>query len=318
MAKWLTENLDRMPFYYNKEVLNPILKDLDDKKAEIVSYSTSHPEFYNQHILNNKKRQLESALSFLGFEDHAVIDAVPTTQKTPIEKEIEEDNIKKVEAYSKASEYIHRCALNTEVGMENCGLEAEMLIKSHSILCSYSTDAARLKSRPRFRNENDGLIIVGGGVFNPVEGDLVKDRMERLFTLYNIDWYNDPALIKGTKFLIEYIRIQQHLDGNKRVALMALNFVLERNGYPCIYLHNQQYDKFIQELHNSILQRDITPLCLLFTQNIQSRQNAIIHNIVLYRTQKKLEKLEEENSKNNTTIINKQVDTQDFLNELEF
>ena len=34
--------------------------------------------------------------------------------------------------------------------------------------------------------------------------------------------------------------------------------------------------------------------------------------------EKKLEKLEEENSKNNTTIINKQVDTQDFLNELEF
>lgn len=293
MAQWLTENLDRTPFSYNLEKLTDNLSAIDSKRNELNEYWKTHPELHKSFIVDNDRRHLQCALSFLGLEDNEQMDIIPTSSKNEYEQMIEDEKLRKAHAYREACEYVHRCALNIEPGMENCGLEADMLIKSHSMLCSYDSDNYRQKARMRFRNEDDGLIIVGRGVFNPVEGDLVDIRMQRLFELYNCEWYNEHPIVKGTKFLLEYIRIQPHLDGNKRVALMALNFILERDGYPSIYLDSNQYDTFIKIHQDALLSRDITQLCKMLTLNIFKAQRSLQNKIILHRTERKLERMEQ-------------------------
>ncbi len=293
MAKlWLTEQLDRQPFSYQQDKVQSIFSTIDKDKAKLQSYWASHPDAYQSMVVHNDRRHLQCALSFLALEDRTTMDMIPTAQKNEIDKLIEEEKIKKARAYQEACEYVHRCALGIEKDMKNCGLEANLLIKAHSILCSYDAENYRSKARPRFRNADDGLIIIGRGTFNPVDGDLVDLRMERLFSLYNIEWYHEPALIKGVKFLVEYIRIQPHLDGNKRVALMALNFVLEKEGYPSIYLDGSQYEEFVQLVDQCLLSRDITPLVLMLASIVERVQQSLQSKIILYRTTRKIERLE--------------------------
>lgn len=307
MAKrWLTEALDRTDF--NTEGIEQIssnLKKIEFQRKQLNGYFSTHPQAYQKIVVNDNERFLRCAISFLGLEDHNdVIGITPVSQQNENQKEEEAENIRKIRAYSDACTYIHRCALNLEKGMENCGIEANMLIKAHSILCSYDGESYRKNARSRFRNEDDGLIIIGRGIFNPVPGDLVQPRIDRLFLMYNNDWYNENTLVKGVKFMLEYIRIQPHLDGNKRVGLMALNFILEKDGFPAIYLSNKEYDEFVSLVEDCIVSRNITPLVGLVSKYVTKAQNSYYDEILLYRINKKINRLEGKNEPFEDTSLN--------------
>ena len=235
MAKeWLDFKTDQKPYFYQHEVLENVLNEIEAKKNSIEKYFEVHPKSRDLICTKEKrmKRCLESANSYLNLEDDLHIDIVPSIDKSEIEKEIELENMKRIAAYQRACEDMHQIAMSKD-GF----LYPDLLIKQHIQMCMGDSEKRGI-IRHRFRNETDPEIMIGQGYFAPVDGYLVTPRVNHLFSMLNNDWYEDHPMVKGAKFVTEYVRIQPHLDGNKRIALMGLNFILEKEGYVCIFQSN--------------------------------------------------------------------------------
>lgn len=279
MSEWLTENLDMIDYRFNEEKLAPAISEIEEIKGAVNEYFKEHPNAMKVLLSEEKrkKRFLDNALSYLTLEGGKGIDIKPSRQKTVFEKQIEEQEMANVLSYYEACEFVHTAAND-----ESRYLDQDLLIKAHTKLYLKNPDA-KLFTRPRFRNETDNEIIVGQGYFNPVPGELVDLRVAYLFMNYNNAWYKDHPIVKGAKFVAEYFRIQPHLDGNKRTALMALNFILEKNDYPNIYFDNKQAPALYQALKTALLKRDVTDLSLLISENVMTRYKNKSAEIVEYR-----------------------------------
>ena len=279
MKRWLTEELDRKPYKCDLDKLKKIFDEIADAKTKVERYFEVHPKAKKAIVTDEKrkKRFRDSALSYLALESGDEIDIVPSKDKTEFEIEEESKEMAKVLSYGEACEMIHNAAMDKDGWLDD-----NLLIKAHTKL--FEKDPERLNFvRYRFRNEKDPVLLVGQGYFNPVEGDLVAPRMNMLFMDYNNAWYEDHPIVKGAKFVTEYVRIQPHLDANKRTALMALNFILEKNGLPDVYINQSQAERFFEALKTGMLDRDVTDLANLIAENVQLRFNTRIKEIREYR-----------------------------------
>ena len=279
MKRWLTEELDRKPYKCDLDKLKKIFDEIADAKTKVERYFEVHPKAKKAIVTDEKrkKRFRDSALSYLALENGDEIDIVPSRDKTEFEIEEESKEMAKVLSYGEACEMIHNAAMDKDGWLDD-----NLLIKAHTKL--FEKDPERLNFvRYRFRNEKDPALLVGQGYFNPVEGDLVAPRMNMLFMDYNNAWYEDHPIVKGAKFVTEYVRIQPHLDANKRTALMALNFILEKNGLPDVYINQSQAERFFEALKTGMLDRDVTDLANLIAENVQLRFNTRIKEIREYR-----------------------------------
>lgn len=279
MKRWLTEDLDRKPYNCNLKKLEKIFGEIADAKTKVERYFEVHPKAKKSIVTaeKRKKRFRDCALSYLALESGDEIDIVPSKDKTEFEIEEESKEMAKVLSYGEACEMVHNAAMD-----KNGWLDDNLLIKAHTKL--FEKDPERLNFvRYRFRNEKDPVLLVGQGYFNPVEGELVAPRMNMLFMDYNNAWFKDHPIVKGAKFVTEYVRIQPHLDANKRTALMALNFILEKNGLPDIYINQSQAERFFEALKTGMLDRDVTDLANLIAENVQLRFNTRIKEIREYR-----------------------------------
>jgi len=279
MKRWLTEELDRKPYKCDLDKLKKIFDEIADAKTKVERYFEVHPKAKKAIVTDEKrkKRFRDSALSYLALESGDEIDIVPSKDKTEFEIEEESKEMAKVLSYGEACEMIHNAAMDKDGWLDD-----NLLIKAHTKL--FEKDPERLNFvRYRFRNEKDPALLVGQGYFNPVEGDLVAPRMNMLFMDYNNAWYEDHPIVKGAKFVTEYVRIQPHLDANKRTALMALNFILEKNGLPDVYINQSQAERFFEALKTGMLDRDVTDLANLIAENVQLRFNTRIKEIREYR-----------------------------------
>ncbi len=279
MGRWLTDELDMVPFSYDKVQLDEVIKKIEDKKVKIDRYLEVHPKAkaYVFTDENRNKRFIDNALSYFALEQGDAIDIIPSVDKSHGENTKEFSDMKKVVAYKNACEMMHNSALDP-----NCYLDDQLLIRAHSLL--YEGDPeSRNFVRYRFRNQTDPTILMGQGYFNPLQGEWVAMRVGAL--LYNLSdtWSDEHPIIKGAKFVAEYFRIQPHLDGNKRTALMALNFILEKAGYPDIYIREDQSKELFKTLETAILDRDVTPLALLLAENVNIRYDRITDEIRDYR-----------------------------------
>ena len=279
MKRWLTEELDRKPYKCDLDKLKKIFDEIAEAKTKVERYFEVHPKAKKAIVTDEKrkKRFRDSALSYLALENGDEIDIVPSRDKTEFEIEEESKEMSKVLSYGEACEMVHNAAMDKDGWLDN-----NLLIKAHTKL--FEKDPERLNFvRYRFRNETDPVLLVGQGYFNPVEGDLVAPRMNMLFMDYNNAWYEDHPIVKGAKFVTEYVRIQPHLDANKRTALMALNFILEKNGLPDVYINQAQAERFFEALKTGMLDRDVTDLANLIAENVQLRFNTRIKEIREYR-----------------------------------
>lgn len=279
MKRWLTEELDRKPYKCDLAKLEKIFGEIADSKTKVERYFEVHPKAKKAIVTDEKrkKRFRDSALSYLALESGDEIDIVPSKDKTEFEIEEESKEMEKVLSYGEACEMVHNAAMD-----KDCWLDDNLLIKAHTKL--FEKDPERLNYvRYRFRNEKDPVLLVGQGYFNPVEGELVAPRMNMLFIDYNNTWYEDHPIVKGAKFVTEYVRIQPHLDANKRTALMALNFILEKSELPDIYINQSQAERFFEALKTGMLDRDVTDLANLIAENVQLRYNTRIKEIREYR-----------------------------------
>lgn len=279
MKRWLTEELDRKPYKCDLDKLKKIFDEIAEVKTKVERYFEVHPKAKKAIVTDEKrkKRFRDSALSYLALENGDEIDIVPSRDKTEFEIEEESKEMAKVLSYGEACEMVHNAAMDKDGWLDD-----NLLIKAHTKL--FEKDPERLNFvRYRFRNEKDPALLVGQGYFNPVEGDLVAPRMNMLFMDYNNAWYEDHPIVKGAKFVTEYVRIQPHLDANKRTALMALNFILEKNGLPDVYINQAQAERFFEALKTGMLDRDVTDLANLIAENVQLRFNTRIKEIREYR-----------------------------------
>lgn len=265
--EWLTEELDKTPYFYNKEEFDSYVKKLkiEEKKAKFLKLLNENSILALElnSSTNNSLRYIRNFLSFLAIDDDKLEDFDITN--------LSEEQTKKILAYRDACAYAHKCCQDPEFR-----LHVDFFIKLHSILCSGDPDK-NLLIQYRLRGPKDRAIIIGQGYFNPVEGENVRKRVFALLNSLYLEnktdqpswqWANDPTIIKAVKFATEYIRIQPHMDANKRMALIMLSCILDQEGYPELYLNRNQKDELYNCIKTSILTRDVTDFGKFVAKNV--------------------------------------------------
>lgn len=281
MGEWLTEEIDRKPYYCDMEKVKASISEIDEKLSKFYAYCKIHPRFKQEMFSKQaqERRSRETAMAFLGIEKPITLDPTSSYEKTEAEREIEKLKIRKLLAYTDASQYMKNI-LSSDAPY----LDQSVCLRAHATMCQGEEEKSRIIRYNRFRDETDPVIIVGQGYFNPVPGELVKPRMDLLFQDYYYGaWDKDHPIIKGAKFLTEYYRIQPHMDGNKRMALLCMNFILQNGGYADVRFHNGSKERLFDCLKKSVLTHDVTDLVLLIAEKENERCNQWLEELIDYR-----------------------------------
>lgn len=319
--KWLSDDIEKIDYYcqYDKELLDQIER-INKYTAQVADYFNNYP---------SEKEKMEHAVEELfGFARY--IRAM--TEGTGVEFKIlnDEHAFEKLtedqkEILMQANAYKDACAfIEAEAKKPSSYLCDRLFIKTHYIMESGTDEDIRNNRRTRFRDGTDNLIIEMRGFFNPLEGDKVSSRMLKLFADADFVWTDLNPIEKAVKFAAEYIRIQPHMDGNKRVALLGMNYILMKNGYMPIYFEYgefspmcKQYEKidgvnivkqqgFAQDIKEAILYRDLTSMMKTVCNKLESRTVKYVKRIGNAELAEQMNKLKEssfkKDNKNNNEI----------------
>lgn len=280
MGEWLTLQTDMSPYRYDKEKVAGSLKQIDDKLDKFYKYCNIHPRFKEEMFSKQaqERRSRETAMSFLGIEKPITLDPTSSLTKSEAEQEVEKLKIRKLLAYADASQYMKNI-LHSDAPY----LDQSICLRAHATMCQGEEDKHLIVRYERFRNETDPLIIVGQGYFNPVEGELVRPRMDLLFQKFYGEWHNDHPIVKGAKFLTEYYRIQPHMDGNKRMALLCMNFILQKGGYADVRFNSGSKEKLFDSLKTAVLTHDVTDLVHTIAEKENERCDQWLDELIDYR-----------------------------------
>lgn len=277
--EWLTDELDNTPYTYNKQQLDFYKQNIDNVIAKIKAFFDSTPEA-KELITGAQAHEVRfkrSALSYLELETNETLDIVPKQAKTETEKEYEEQQLKQLKAYIEACKFGYEKARD-----ENSFLDEKLCVRFNYEILQGDLERDK-KQRFRLRNGTDNLLMVGKGYFAPVEGKGVSKRVGMLLYNFYETWRNDNIFARCAKFVIEYVRIQPHMDGNKRVALLLLNYILEKNGYGDIYFKKSQIDNLYEQIKQGMLTRDVTGLACLIADSLRARYNEEVKQIIDYK-----------------------------------
>ena len=280
-VKMLDEKTDRKPFVYNQEAVEGAFKKIAENKEQILDFIKLYPAFGKmvRSQAFREKNFLNGALTFLALDHNQTLGVVPTEKMTAAEAEQEEEKMQKIRGYYEACKYVYEQAHDDSYYQ----VDAPLLLKAHAML-DIDNEKGNNVASYRFRCATDPEILMTKGTcFQPVVGDLVELRVLNLFAMFNNAWFKDPTIVRGAKFITEYFRIQPHMDGNKRTALMALNFMLIKDGYPEIFFDKKDQKKLINDLETAIISRDVTDLSLLIANKVKARQEEINSEIVNFR-----------------------------------
>jgi prophage maintenance system killer protein len=263
---WLTKELDNKPFTYDEEKLNNFIEQRQIYEAkQIIDHELSNDEKLREKVIpeNYKQtRRARVAKNFMKMENPG-IDIMNLTK-------YEKENL---EAYYKALQMSVNFAKD-----ENFYLDDRAMVMIHCQVFSKDIDQKQY-CRYRLRNAMDEKPLIGKGYFEPVDGEDVNSRISSLLYDYEETWKNDNIFARGAKFVSEYVRIQPHLQGNKRVALIILNYTLLKNGYPDIYFDKEQLNDLYDCLKESILTRDVTNFACLIAKNVSNYYHAVVQRI---------------------------------------
>lgn len=284
---WLTPELDQTPFFYDEADFEEYVKNSNiEKKKAFIAEKFKNPKIL-EAVYSAKERKIrfiKAATSFLTLEGEDV--------SFPLATESEKLSL---------DDYYQACVKAYEYSKEPYFYPSQKeMIALNSILLAHDEETANY---PKYilRNESFPSIVIGKGYFQPIPGDQVNDRTSLM--LYNLvgPWFNDPIFVKGAKFVTEYVRVQPHMAGNKRTALMLLNAMLQSNGYPSIYFDKSRIDALHSCIEESMLTRNVTNFSKLIVDSINKHYDHIIQNIETYEASKSIEEVERKMSSNNAT-----------------
>lgn len=276
--KWLYEELETPYIVSQHNEIEQKYQSLKATQEIIDNFCSQYPEA--KEMLDNIKKDfsiysesfnlgsLESSIQNLSNK-LSLLDAEKTEAQLEKEKTTLNEVLKLIEAYNLVSDFSKN---------PFCQLDERVLIRVHSRMYENNQEAINIVKH-RFRNGSDDVIIEGQGYFNPLEGDKVTQRMNILF--YNLEngWSNFNIIERSAMFVSEFIRIQPFLDGNKRTALMGLNFILERAGLLRVTIDADNSKIFLKALREAILNRDVSELADLFANIISRRQYHTIEKL---------------------------------------
>ncbi len=268
---WLTEQLDNTPYTYDKEKVENFVKqqNLPEKFEKLRKFFENNPTL-KKKVLSEEYGREKFSLSALSF-----LEIDTELEKT---EKIDVSNITEQQA-QKLAAYYDACKMAHEISMKpNFYIDQNMLIRIHRVLSSGEQDK-NLIMRYRLRDASDPTIIIGQGYFQPVKGEDVESRTA--FLLYNLydKWSEDNIFVKGAKFVTEYVRIQPHMDGNKRMALIMLNCLLEsqpNGGLPAIYFNKQEIGQLYENIKESMISRDVTNFANYLAEQVSKRYDTIL------------------------------------------
>ena len=278
--QFLDEETDLKPFFVDEKKVGEVLGDIDAINQKIRLYFKEHPHAYETIFTPDKikERATQEALAYLNLnEEKTNLDIVPSVLQSPEQRVKDEKALRIVEKYRDAN-----LLMREEAHKKGAYLDERLIHIMYSHL--FSGDEGVVQSLYSFRNSTfGGEPYVVGDVFDPVPNKDVPSRVSNLFFMYNNDWWDDHPVVKASKFFLEYYRIQPKMDGNKRTGLLCANFILESNGYPSIFIGENQKEELFGAIKTGLLTRDVSALTLLFAKNISASQAKIANDIRSYR-----------------------------------
>ena len=159
-------------------------------------------------------------------------------------------------------------------------LGSAMLLRAHAEMYAHlhGVDKNRIVKN-RFRNEKDPLIVLPSAPFEPVKGEFVSTRVSLLLNWPETGWKHYNPIEQAALVTAEFWRIQPFMDGNKRMALLAANFILESAGLNRVVLTRADAKPFMENMKNAILTRDAHDLAKQYSEIILTRQEKMTDKI---------------------------------------
>jgi len=314
--KWLTEDVENIEYYCNYD------KELEDQIERINKYTNQMKHYFEKNPEEQEKmvKAVEELFGFTRYiramTDGSELELSLLQDENAFSKLSEEqkDVLRQANAYREACAFMEQQAKNP-----NSYLCDNLFIKAHYIMESGTSEDIQTIRKLRFRDGSDNLIIELRGFFNPLEGEKVSSRMLQLFSEADFVWKMNP-IEKAVRFATEYIRIQPHMDGNKRIALLGMNYILMKNGYMPIYFEYgefspmcKQYEKIdgfkvvkqqglAEDIKEGILYRDLTSMMKTVCNKLESRVVKYMKRIGNNELVEQMNKLKENDRKTDNEI----------------
>lgn len=281
---WLTDELDNTPYVYDKEDVEKCVKDLNlpEKYDKLRNFFENNPAA-KRKVFSDEYRKNKFYLSALSFLE---IDTELEKTETIDTSNLTEEQALRLSAYYDACKMAHDMSVRA-----NFFIDQDLMVRVHRVLSSGERDK-NLLMRYRLRDETDPSIMVGQGYFQPVPGKDVGLRTGLLLWNLYSNWADDNIFVKGAKFVTEYVRIQPHMDGNKRMALILLNCLFESqpNGsIPAIYFNKNQIGQLYEHIKQSMLTRDVTDFANYLAKQVSKRYDETIDRAEAYEIKKSIE-----------------------------
>jgi Fic family protein len=122
------------------------------------------------------------------------------------------------------------------------------------------------------------LVGIEGSDYMPPPPFEIPDLVKEL-----VEWYRknkrklhpfELAVLLHTKFVL----IHPFVDGNGRVARALMNFVLEKNGYPTLYIGLEHRERYLDAIERAV-EGDFKPIVDLMCDVYVEQHRAIMQNI---------------------------------------
>jgi len=279
---WLTRELDEIPYTFDNERFQAYLKTINLEQKHTFILNKCQDEALNAEINSLEKRKvrfIKAATSFLKLEGQDL--------SFPLQDEAQQLSLE---------DYYEACVRAYELSQQPFFMPTTNdMIELNAILLRHDEETSKY---PKFslRNEKSPLIIIGKGYFAPVANYNVSKRVSlMLFDLANTN-FDDPLFVKGAKFVTEYVRIQPHMSGNKRTALMLLNSMLQTNNYPSIYFDKDRIDQLHDCIKESMLTRDVTNFAILIADCVSKHYDHVMQDIEVYEAKQALDNVQAKTS----------------------
>lgn len=288
--RFLTDELDQMPYVADDNRLADKLAQIDEMKTKINKYFEARPKAKDD-ICGTKSVELmltKKAMSYLSLDDsNSEVGIVASSDMDENQKIVYQETLERVADYKRAFMYVYDEAVKYQT--EDWKMEKILLVAHHML--KIPEELGNNVNSLAFRSGRELNIDILDGWFKPVYGADVASRVSYLLYMNNEMWSKEHPVVRAAKFFTEYYRIQPHVNGNKRTAILGMNFMLAKAGYPLVSFEGSEKKAMILALEEAMLTRDVSSLAELIADNIQTEQERIAEEIECRKLDKYVEKI---------------------------
>jgi Fic family protein len=107
----------------------------------------------------------------------------------------------------------------------------------------------------KYRMEN---VLISGAKHLPPDYLMVPVQMQKLVYEDNREWIHYHPVVRAALLHGEFVKIHPFIDGNKRVALVAMDAFLQINGYEIIAPEKEVYEVIMKLASGNITKADLS------------------------------------------------------------